>query len=204
MTEWDVEGLSDEEAKRFPTWGLDVIVLDDLKVGSIVTAPPSYTDEMKKTVHYDIKHLRHAMKEIYNVYSKKGTREDFVKVLEKVKHKRDDDIHDFMGRVENIGKTEKLFKVIQKTKKGNEVILKFQEVNQDEKKKLIKSIVKKVVDKVSKKQLSELFEQSIMKLNDLDELKKVDKALNKKNPSMEGNRGCYKLVIEDIDLFIVG
>ena len=67
----------------------------------------------------------------------------------------------------------------------------------------IKSIVKKLMDKLTPEQMKAMIEQSIMKLNDIDKLEKVDKALDKKNPKLEGKRGCYNLTIDGIDLWLI-
>lgn len=194
----------DEIMRRYPTLGLDIIILDELKEGSIVTVPQGENEQLKETVHYEIKQMRECIKDIYEAYSRKATKQELVTILEKHKESIDTYIHDFLGRVENIDKNEKIFKIAKKEIKKGEVTIKLKEVPQNEKKEIVKSIVKKLIGKVTRDQLEAMFEQSILKLNDMEKLKKVDKALDKNEPKIEGKRGCYQLLVDDIDVMMIG
>ncbi len=196
--------MSTEEASMIPTMGLDIIVLDELKEGMIITSLAGLNDELVETAHYEIKGMRDCMKDIYQAYSTKASKKEMCNILEKHKKRIDDNIHDFFGKIENLNKNEKMFKVAKKKIKNGEVIIKFTPINIEEKQKYVKSIVKKLVNKVSKEQLVQMFEQAVVKLNDIGQLKKADKALDKKNPKVEGKRGCYKLIIDDVDLMMIG
>lgn len=192
------EVINDDELED-----LDYIVLENLKKGKMLPVIEPLIKSETKTIHYDILNIRELAKELNQLYSKNATKEEFFKVIMKRRIKVDDDIHNFMNKIENLP-NEELVEVIDRKNKGNEIIVKFRKVSTEKKKQLVKSITKKLIKKISKEQLTELFEQAINKLNDLKVLKKVDKALKKKKPKLEGSRGCYKLMIEDTDLFVVG
>ena len=196
--------MTEEESSMYPTMGLDIIVLDELKKGSIVTSPIPYEEQQKEVIHYKIKAMRDTIKEIYDAYSNNKSKDEIFKIIEKNHKKMDDSIDNFMDRIEHLSKKEKILKVIEKkTNSKGEITIKFKEVSMKEKASVVQSIVKKLASKVTKKQLEVMFEQSIMKLNDMDVLKKVDKALDKKKPKIKDNRGCFKLIIEDTDLMII-
>ena len=182
---------------------LSFIVLDSLKKGKFIQVARPVLEDNKDTIHYDIKHIKELTKEIYRLYSQNATPEEFVKVFIDKRKKCDDDIHNFINRVENIPK-EEILEVVEKKEKGNEVIIKFKKVSTEKKKALVKAIVKRLLKKVTSKQLEELFEQAILKLNDMKKLEKANTLLKKKKPKIKGSRGCYKLMIDDIDLFIIG
>lgn len=196
-------GFTTEEPKEFEL-DLECIVLDKWKKGEIIQNVPEWDDESERIVHYRVKHLRDAVKEIYQVYgNKKATKKDFLKVLEKHRKRMDDNIHDFMMKIENIPEDE-LLKVVDKKKRGNKITVVFEKVKQEDKKKYVKSIARKIVKKLNKEDQIKLFEQMINKMNDLEELKKVDDKLKKEKPKVETKRGCFKVVIDDVDLFLVG
>lgn len=183
--------------------GLDWIVLDHIKKGKIIPIAKPLTEELGKTVHYDIQEIRELAKKIYQLYSKRASREEFVKTLYAHRKKTEDDIHNFMSKLENLPK-EELVEVLDRVDDGEKIVITLKKVSTEKKKALVKAITKKIVNKISKDQLTELFEQAINKLNDLKTLRKVNKALKKKKPKLQGSRGCYKLMIDDVDLFIVG
>lgn len=183
---------------------LECIVLDKWKKGEIIQTVKEWSDEGEHIIHYKIKHLRDAMKDIYSLYSnKKSTKKDFMNVLEKHRKRMDDNIHDFMMKIENVPE-DQLLKIVEKKKKGDKITVVFQKVNQEDKKKFVKSIAKKIVNKLSREDQVKMFEQMINKMNDLEKLKKVDDKLKKEKPKVESKRGCFKIVIDDIDLFLVG
>ena len=187
--------------RGIPTLGLDIIVMDELKKGSVVSSPDD--GDNSDTIQYDIKSMRECMVDLYKAYSVNASKKEMCDILDKHRKRADDEIHNFLSRIENV-KEDKMFKVIDKTVKNGEITIKFKEIPKDDKIKVVKSIVKKLANKVSKEQLKIMFEQSIMKLNDIAELKSVDKALDKKNIEIEEKRGCFKLVVDDHDLFIIG
>ena len=196
----------DEEQVRnpmIPLEELENIIWGDLKKGTVIrSCPMGFVDDQADTVHYDIFHFREMMKEMDKLYSKGATRKDFVELIEKHRKVRDDNVHDFVGRIENF-KGEDFLKVVSKTEeKDGTVKVVFKKFAETDKKKYVQSIAKKLAEKMTKEQLTALFEQVVMKLNDVEHLKRVDEKLTKEKPKLEGKRGCYKLVVDGIDLFL--
>lgn len=183
----------------------ECLSLDSLVKGKFIHNVKSFNEMDLKCVHYDVKNIRNLAEDIMKVYSKGGKREDFVKIIEKHKKIHEDEVHNFESKVENIMEEGVLKVVSRKKNKDGTVEIKFKKISNKEKSVLVKSIAKKLSKTVTRKQLEVLFEQSIMKLNDIDKLKKVDKKLKKKTkPKIKGVRSCYKLVVDDVDVFLVG
>lgn len=199
--EFDIEA-GKRVANRFPMPGLDEILVDDLKKGMVITSPSEIKED--EFVHYDIKNVRELFKEINELYQKPNvTRKDFVEALRKHRERSQDETQDFIERLENF-KQDKAFEIVEKkqNKKG-EVVIKMKEIPQEDKKKYVDSITKKLLKKVTSEQLEKMFHQAIMKLNDVSTLKKVDKALKKKKPEVKEYQGCFFLKIDGVDLFMV-
>jgi hypothetical protein len=186
------------------TMGLDILVLDELEKGKIITNVPSYKESKRDTIHYDVLHLRNFVKEVYQLYAKNPSKAELCTLLEKHRKRKEDDVHNFETDIETL-KEHKQFEVIEKkTNKKGEIVIKLKQLPLEDKKKYVKSIVDKIVKTMKPETMRKLFTQSILKLNDIKDLKAIDKALKKKDPVIKGKQGCFKLVVDDHDLFIVG
>jgi hypothetical protein len=182
----------------------DFIVLDRLKKGNIIPVVQPLKTGITETIHYNVMNMRELVKTFYELYSKNAPREQFTEAFMKAQVKNEEQIHDFMARIEKI-KDDKLIKVLDRIEnKDGTTSITFKTINIDEKKKYIRALSKKLVKKITKKQLTEMFEQIVVKLNDTNTIKKANKALDKVKPKLEGKRGCYKIVIDDINLYLVG
>ena len=204
MAEVEIElDTTERVGDRYPEIGKDIVAIDDLVKGKVITSPNEVKQE--DFVHYEIKHLRALMNDIYKAYSnKKTTKKDFVKIIEKHKDQKELEVSDFLESVDKI-KEDKAFKVVEKkvNKKTGEVTIKFKEIKNEEKKKYIKSITEKLLNRLTKEQLAKMLNQSLMKLNNIDTLKRVDKKLDKENPKIEEHQGCFFLTIDGVDLWMV-
>jgi hypothetical protein len=184
--------------------GLDVIVLDELNKGKVVTNMDSIDNMKKNTVHYDILHARNLVKDIYQLYAKKPNKEEFVKLVDKHRKIKHDNMHNFHQDIENVMENKQFEVIDKKTNKKGIITIKFKELPQEDKKKYVKSIVEKIIKNISKDSMRKLFTQSILKLNGIEELKQVDKALDKEDAVVEDKQGCFKFVVDGVDLFVVG
>lgn len=189
---------------------LSDIVLDEMKKDKIIMNFPGQYKDVKKTVHYRVHHLRKLMTDIYKLYSKgKTNKSDFLKVIAKNQKSMDRAIMNFSQKIESMDEPQPM-KVLDKKKlKDGTVILKLKPVDQSKKAPYVKRISEKLAKVMSMEQIKAMFEQMIKKLNDVDTLKKVDKALEKKKPKIKSHRGCFELVIEcekgeEVDLFLIG
>ena len=160
--------------------------------------------ENEDTVHYQIKHMRNIMGDIYKLYSgnKKPTKKDFSNLFEKHEKKLGDDVDNFLELLEN---EDELMKVISHklNRKTGETTIKLQRVDTTEKKKLVKSISKKLATKLTKEQLISLLEEGVRKNNDVEQLKLINQKLKKKKPKVEGIKGCFKVVVDEEDVFVM-
>ena len=187
-----------------PMPGLDSIVLDDLKEGRIVRALCTVDEEKESSVQYPIYHLRKAMTEIMELYKNNASKKEFVKAIDKFSKDMNQDINDFLDNPNKFDK-EKILKVIKRQDKGDEITITFKKIDVNERKELIKSISSQLVDRVPKETLKGMFEQALLRLNDVAMLKKAETALKeKKDVEIKGKRGCYYLVIDDVELMMVG
>ena len=188
---------------EFAGVGLDMIVLDGLKKGRILENFSPAIDD-KKIIHYDIYGLRKCLKEINELYAKGSSvkKEDFIKVLNKNRKERDDIVHDFLGKIENYPDKDML-QIVDRKEKNGEITIRLKRIPQEQKKKYIKSIVAQLMEKMTKEQIAAMMEQAIAKLNDIDTIKKVNKKLKTEKPKIEGKRGCYRLTVDNIDIWTI-
>lgn len=188
---------------EFMDFGMEFLMLDELKKGTIIKNINT-KKEQEDTVHYDIKHLRALNKAIEKLYSNPNSRKrDFIKVIEKHKTKRDTEITDFIDSIE---REEDLFKIVERKKRNGEITVKFKKVDDKDRLNLIKSIAKKLSEKLTPQQREEMLQEQLRRdagIDDVETLKKIDKDLDTKNPKIEGHRGCYYIKVGDEELFLV-
>lgn len=176
------------------------VPIDILEEGNFIKNG-NWTED-SETVHFDIKHMRAAMKDIYEVYSNpRSTKKDFTKVLEKHREARNREIEDYIDTLTL--DEEKLLRVAKKVKKGNKITVVFEEVSVKEKGKLVKSIANKLFDKMTPKQIKTMLQESVRKLNDVDKLNKINQELLTIKPQIEGSRGCFRLMVNDEEVFLI-
>ena len=183
--------------------GLESIVLDGLKKGSIVKKIPSLQESDERITHYRVKHMKEAMKEFYKLYSNPKTKKkDFTKVIDKHQENMHKEINHILDTIE-VNDGEKLLKVIKREKKGKKLTLVFEEVNETERMDLVKSIADKLLAKLTPEQTKIMLQEGIKRLNDVEELKKIDKELDKKKVKTAVRRGCCYFKVGGHDLFLV-
>ena len=175
----------------------------NLKKGAVVSNV-SADKTREKVVHYSIKGIKDMTTDFYNLYktsSKKPTKKDFLKIIDKHLNKRDDNVDNFLDRLEN---EDELFQVVKRKKKGGKIIIELEKVSNKERMKIIRSIVDKLMKKVKPKQLRSMWEEVIRKNNDIEDLKAIEKKLkSKKKIKVEDKKGCFKFVIGDKELMII-
>jgi hypothetical protein len=180
---------------------LDFIVLDAFQKGRIVK-DIGLEGATEETVHYDIKHARELVKEIYEVYARNGSRADFVKVFEKRRDAANDEINNFIDELE-MKEGENLFEIINRKEKGDEITLTFKKIDGKRKADLVRSIADKLLKKLTPEQITIMLQEGVKRLNKLDDLERVNKALDKEGVETKGVRGCFKLVVDDVDLMLI-
>lgn len=182
--------------------GLEDVILSQFEEGKIVKGW-DIAEEEEKTVHYRIKNLRATMTDIYKVYSNaKATKRDFVNVIEKHMKNHEDDVQDFLDQLEN---DDKLFEVAERTEdKSGNITIKLKKVDQTDRIALIRSITEKLMKKIKPDQLRSLLEEGVRRNNSTKKLKKIDKQLEKDDVKIEGKKGCFKFVVGDEDVFVMG
>lgn len=178
----------------------DMIDMGELKKGKIIK--DIGRDVSGDTVHLDIYHLRKIVDEIYQVYARKGTKAEFVEVLEKGKDRARSDIDNFFDSLE-MKEGEDLFEIVKREKRGDEITIKFKKVDRMRRVKLVKEIADKLIKKMTTEQIKIMLQEGIRRINNPDTLEKVNKALDKKDVKTTHKRGCFKFVVDDIDLMLV-
>ena len=176
-------------------------IVGDLKPGRIVMDWDEDKDR-DKTIHYAVRSVKELTEDFNKLYNNptKPTRKDFVDLFKKHSKKRDDDITDYLDRIEN---EEELLKVVKRREtKDGKVIIELEKISNKERLKLVTSITKKLLKKLKPEHIKSMVEEGIRRNNDIDILKKIDKKLSSKKPvKIEGKKGCYKFVIDGIDLY---
>ena len=176
-------------------------IVGDLKPGRIVMDWDEDKDR-DKTIHYAVRSVKELTEDFNKLYNNptKPTRKDFVELFKKHSKKRDDDITDYLDRIEN---EEELLKVVKRREtKDGKVIIELEKISNKERLKLVTSITKKLLKKLKPEHIKSMVEEGIRRNNDIDILKKIDKKLSSKKPvKIEGKKGCYKFVIDGIDLY---
>jgi len=158
----------------FELWG----DLGEMKEG-VVFANTALQKQREQTVHYAVKGMREAMNEIYQIYNgkKKPKAKDFVRVLDKYNKKREDDITDYLDKIEN---EEDLFKIVKRKSSKGKITIELEKISNKDRIKLIKSITEKLIKRMKPEHIHAMIEEGIKKNNDIDTLKRIDKKLDSK------------------------
>jgi hypothetical protein len=181
---------------------LEFIVMDNLIKGKIIKALPTFEDEEKEIVHYDINNLRKLVAKINTLYENKAPREEFIKVITEMRKANCTELCNMLETKE-FYQGDPFLKVIDRKDSGDKITVTFQKVNSQEKNMIVKSIAEKLVKQMTPEQVKVMLQEGIRKCNDIDSLKKVDKSLDTEAPQIEGKRGCFKLIIGGEDLHII-
>ena len=176
--------------------------LNSAKVGTIIKDVGFMDiDKSQRTMKVDA--MRYLVQELKKLYDsdKKPTKKQFDKLFEKNEElmikKLTEDFHDKDNKQD-------LFKVVKRKKSKNGVTLEFKRVSGKERMALIKSITEKLVNKLTTDQLKDMLTEGLLKNNNVENLKQIDKELDKKKPKIEGERGCYILKIGKYEVMTVG
>ena len=185
----------------FTMTNLDEIVLGNIKKGQLISSIRLENDG--ELIHYDIKFLRELMGEVYKLYSSgEPDKKKFVELFEKHQKKFDTFKGDVMDRLAD--EKDDLFFVEERAvdKDGN-ITIRLKKLDSGERLKLLHSVSKKLMSKLTKKQLAEMLEEGIRKNNTIEDIKKMGEKLKKsKEPKVEGYKGCYKLLVDDAELIV--
>jgi hypothetical protein len=174
-----------------------------MKKGNIIKVLDANEDD-NTVAHYDIKFLRETMKKIYELYSNpKTTKKDFANLLYEQRKQHNDSMCNILDTLD-FERGESFLKVVDRKDKDNKVTITFERINEKEKSILIKSIAEKLVKQMTPEQVMTMLQEQLRKLNDTEKLKKIDNKLNTEKPKIEGKRGCYKLVVDNEDVILVG
>jgi RecJ-like exonuclease len=183
------------------TMDLEDLILGSLDKGKIVRIC-NENKAKTKSVHYATQSIRQMAKEMYKIYQNpQATRDDFVAVLEKNTKIMHDNIGSFL---DGLDVDDDMFVIEDKIEdsKGN-ITVKFTKISATQKNQLVKDIAKTLLNKMDKNQLLTLLQEGIKHNNDVINLKKIKKKLEVEKPTIEGKRGCYKLVVGGEDIFIL-
>jgi hypothetical protein len=189
------------DAINFDADDLDSLVLDLVKEGKYIRAI-DFREEEKEGIHIKIEHMRHLLNDIYALYKggEKPTKEEILSLFKKNEKKMQDAAFDLIEGLDN----DKFFKVTKRAEdKDGNITIKLTKINMEEKNALIRRVADKLMRKMTPEQVRTMLEEGLRKMNDASQLAAAEKALKKKKPEIEGHKGCYKLVIEGIDLHVM-
>ena len=177
--------------------------LDSMKVGELIK-DWKCEETNEKLRPMKLQSMRLMINEIGELYKNgKGiTPTKLKEVWERNENNMNDYMNNFLDTLEN---KEDIFKISKKQvdAKGN-ITLKLEKVDTSDRNKLIKEIANKLIEKLDKEQLRVMIEEGLKKNNDFVQLKKANIELDKKKPKIKEFRGCYKIVVNDTDLMIIG
>jgi hypothetical protein len=181
---------------------LDEIVLSNIKKGQLLSSM-NLDKGQEATIHYDIKFMKDLMRDVYEMYSSgEADKKKFVALFDKHHKKFANDKGNIMERLADT--QDDLFQVEEKSvdKNGN-ITIKLKKLDPTERLKLLNKVTKTLLSKMTKKQLQEMLSEGIRKNNTTEEIKKMSEKLDaKKEAKVEGIKGCYKLVVDDLELMV--
>lgn len=181
---------------------LDEIVLSNVKKGQLLSSLNVEKSE-EATIHYDIKFMKDLMRDVYEMYSSgEANKKKFVELFDKHHKKFANEKGNIMERLADT--QDDLFLVEDKIVDvdGN-VTIKLKKLDSSERLKLLNNVTKKLLSKLSKRQLQEMLSEGIRKNNTTEDIKKMSEKLDTKRVAkVEGVKGCYKLIVDDQELLV--
>ena len=176
--------------------------VESLKHGDIIRAR-GFESREKDSRPTIVKNMRVMISHLNDLYSKGKipSKKEFNEIFEKHQKNMSDEVDNVLDDLEN---SEEFFKVEKKEESDSgDITIKLKKLDKTERIKIIKSIAKKLAEKMTKEQLQTMLEEGIKKLNDTKTLKEIDEELNKESPKIKGNKGCYKLQVNGKDIILL-
>jgi hypothetical protein len=188
-----------DDDRRFMLVDVD---LGNLTKGQILT---DWDREKEKDLIIPIKanQMREFVDEMRKFYlsDKKPTKAQFKKIFEKHQDKLEEQIHDTLGQLDK--SPEKIFKVVKREKIKDGFRIEVKKIDDSDRVTLIRRICDKLINKLTKEQLKSLLEEGLKKNADVKELEEIDKELEKKEPVVETKKGCFKIKVNDKEVFVM-
>lgn len=181
---------------------IDVINVDFFKEGNIVQSK-SYEEIEELAAPLSVVHMRKLVKTLADLYysGHPPSKAEFNKLFKDSEKEMSDEVG---NEIEKLELSEDFFKVEKRiVERNGDVTIKLKKLNKEDRIKIIRSIATKMVDKLSKEQLISLLEEGIRKNSDFDKLKEIDSDLDKEDVKINARKGCFKLVVNNNDIFIL-
>jgi hypothetical protein len=181
----------------FEEWDVDA-----LKEGEIIRAGGIQKLE-DGALPVRVKHMRVLVKRLSDMYysGKAPSPKEFKDIFRQGEKYMQTELQDTLDQLES---EDDFFKVDKKIEdKDGNVTIKLKKLDKQGRIKVIRSIVDKVIKKLTPDQIKSLLEEGIRKNNDVKELEEMDKALDKEDVKIEAKKGCFKLVVGDKDIMVI-